>query len=740
MSVTVTPSSETVATTQDRPAGRATKALFVVLGLILAGYLASLVIRSAGSSNTLVDGWGVSTFEMVASLLVVWRGLTNQRDRAFGLWLGIGMAFWAAGDFAMTFETLNGASPSDLSFANWLWFGFFPLSYIGCMVLMRRDVRRFTTANYLDAVIGCLVTGALFTAFAFSAIESADGSGTAFTVVNVIYPIGDLLLLFVVGIPIKLLPPGTRSRWYLIALACISNAAGDISALFPNIQSTHIGYVLNCDAWPMSLYLIAAAIWLAPSRTDAPQQDNSNGFSIPTIAGSLALLVLFVVSFSGSSQAAVVFASATLLAAGIRFGIALRRMRSLTEERHRELEDGQAQLAAAAEAEQESSRALQRTVDELDVRQKELADAAIAEQESKEALQRTVEELDVRQRELADAAELAQASKEALNATARRYSEFASKVADGDLTATLDVEDGELSELAVSLNRMVESLADISRGMKSGVVDMGSSTADILAAVRDHTESAARQSSSIEQVSITVDALGESAGLISDKADEVARRARESLLVSNEGTRAVQEIAQVMDDIQSRVDGIAGDITTLSERTRQIADITATVNGLAEASNLLSLNATIEAARAGEHGRAFGVVAEEVRNLAEQSRAATGQVEAILADIQVATAAAVRASEQGRAVVSQGLELTSKAGEGIESLSETIKAASASAEDIAASVQQQSAGMTQISGAIKEINVGTGHFVDGARQSQSAAENLNDLSGRLAALAERYRT
>ncbi len=47
--------------------------------------------------------------------------------------------------------------------------------------------------------------------------------------------------------------------------------------------------------------------------------------------------------------------------------------------------------------------------------------------------------------------------------------------------------------------------------------------------------------------------------------------------------------------------------------------------------------------------------------------------------------------------------------------------------------------MTEIASATKDINSGTGHFVAGARRSRSAAENLDELSSKLAALAGRYR-
>ena len=194
-----------------------------------------------------------------------------------------------------------------------------------------------------------------------------------------------------------------------------------------------------------------------------------------------------------------------------------------------------------------------------------------------------------------------------------------------------------------------------------------------------------------------------------------------------------------MEDIRERVDAIARDIVTLSERTQQIGEITATVNGLADRSNLLALNASIEAARAGEHGKGFAVVAEEVRKLAEQSKAATAQVESILGDVQRATSAAVTASQEGTKVVEQGLELTARAGEGIRSLSDTIQESYAAAQQIAASAQQQSVGVEQIAASMNNVNEGTSQFLEGAHQSQMAAETLNELAGQLAALTERYR-
>jgi methyl-accepting chemotaxis protein len=669
----------TVSRTRTRAMGGGIKVVYWFLGLVLVGYAVSLVVRANGASTTLIDGWGTATFELVASALVLIRAAVSPQDRRFCLWLGAGMSLWAIGDFAMTYESIHNANPPTPVLANYLWVGFFPVAYVGVMLLMRQEVRKFTAANYLDGVVATLACAAAFAAFAFGVIQRAAGDDSVTVAWNLIYPVGDVLLMVLTLAAAALVPPGRRTPWLLMAAAGLANAIGDVCALFGNgIGGTHFGYFWNSVAWPASLFLFSLSAWLVSRRSaESELKGTSSGFLIPGVAAGLALLILFVGTIDHINQIALGLATATLVAAGVRFGLALMRLRALTDERHQEL-----------------------------------AKSAQHERDSREALQAAV----------------------------RDYSEFAARVADGDLRATVNANGSEdLRGLSESLNSMVEGLAQISGHIQAGVQDIGASTGEILASVNRHTESASLQSAAINQTSSTVNELRVAAEDTAKLASEVADRANDSLQVSNAASDAVAAIATAMEEIRERVDAIARDIVTLSDRTQQIGEITATVNGLADRSKLLALNASIEAARAGEHGRGFAVVAEEVTKLAEQSKAATAQVEAILGDVETATSAAVSASREGTTVVERGLELTGRAGDGIRSLSDTINEAFAAAQQIAASAHQQSVGIEQISQAMNHVNDGTAQFVEGAHQSQMAAEQLNQLSVQLAAVTERYR-
>jgi methyl-accepting chemotaxis protein len=322
----------------------------------------------------------------------------------------------------------------------------------------------------------------------------------------------------------------------------------------------------------------------------------------------------------------------------------------------------------------------------------------------------------------------------------REYSAFAGRVAGGDLTARVHAGGApELAELSRHLNDMAANLRHLSTEVRGGAQGVGTAATEILVTVSEQGSSLTEQSAAISQTSATAEELRAAAEHTAGRAREVAERAQAASKASDEGTEVVEGIVAGMEEIRERVEAIAKDILALSEQTQQIGEITATVDDLAEQSNLLALNATIEAARAGEQGRGFAVVAAEVRNLAELSRQGTGQVRAILSDIQRATNEAVLATEQGIKVVERGRGRAQRAGEVIGQLGDTVRDTAQAAQQIAASAHEQQVAVEQIAVAMREINQATSQFVTGASDSRSAAEGLSGLARELQHLTERYR-
>ena len=271
----------------------------------------------------------------------------------------------------------------------------------------------------------------------------------------------------------------------------------------------------------------------------------------------------------------------------------------------------------------------------------------------------------------------------------------------------------------------------ITRELRENIAQVSSSSAEILATTSQVASSAAETAAAVSETTATVEEVKQTAQHASQKAKYVSDSAQKASNVSQAGRRSVEEALHVMHRIREQMGSIAESIVQLSEQSHAIGQIIATVNDLAEQSNLLAVNAAIEAARAGEQGKSFGVVAHEIRSLAEQSKQATGQVRTILGDIQKATNVAVLATEQGNKAVEAGVKQSSETDEAIRLLSASINEAAQAATQIAASSHQQMVGMDQVAVAMNNIKEASEQNVAGTRQAELAAQGLHQMGVRL---------
>lgn len=322
----------------------------------------------------------------------------------------------------------------------------------------------------------------------------------------------------------------------------------------------------------------------------------------------------------------------------------------------------------------------------------------------------------------------------------QEYTDFSGQVAGGNLTTQLAQRtEDELGFLSHHLNSMVESLAELAREVKLASDDVAAGAAEILETVNQQTATAHEQASSISQVTTRMEVVRSASEQVAARAHDLAQKAETSLRVSHEGTEAVRAIVNGMADIRRKVKAIAQDILNLTEKMKLIGEITATVNDLADQSNLLALNAAIEAARAGEQGKGFAVVANEVRVLAEQSKQATARVRTILEEIQKATDTAVLVTESGDKEVENGMVLAHRAGDIILQLATTVKEASHVSHEILKAAYQQNNATEETLRAMQEINQSTSEAVDAGQQSEAVAERLNELTRHLKSITEQYR-
>ncbi len=270
--------------------------------------------------------------------------------------------------------------------------------------------------------------------------------------------------------------------------------------------------------------------------------------------------------------------------------------------------------------------------------------------------------------------------------------------------------------------------------LREAVNQLTSGSAELLASTTQQAAGAQEQAAAVAQTVTTVNQVTQTAEQSAQRARGVTEAAGRALEVGKAGRRAVDESVAATVAVRERVETTAEDILALAERAQAIGEIIATVNDIAEQTNVLALNAAIEASRAGEHGRGFAVVAGEVRSLAEQSKRATAQVRQILGEIQKATNAAVLSTEEVTRGVQAALKVTEQAGQTIAALAETLTDSARATGQIAASAGQQATGMTQIHQAMQNIDQVARQNASATRQAAQVAESLNTLAGRLRGL------
>ena len=286
---------------------------------------------------------------------------------------------------------------------------------------------------------------------------------------------------------------------------------------------------------------------------------------------------------------------------------------------------------------------------------------------------------------------------------------------------------------------MFRMLRKIIGQLNKSIEVLGESTTNILSTVTEVSTGATETATAIAETTTTIEEVRQTAQLSSEKANLVSESSQKAANIAFKGKESVLETIEGMKKISQQMMLITESVIKLSEQSRTISEITTTVSDIADQSNLLAVNAAIEAAKAGEQGRGFAVVAQEIRSLAEQSKQSTAQVKEILNDIQKSVTLAVQATESGNSVVETGSILSAQSGEVIQLMTDSVNEAAQAAMQISASSQQQKAGMEQLVPAMENIKIASEQSLIGNKQTQKAAQALDELGKNLKLLIEYYK-
>lgn len=237
-------------------------------------------------------------------------------------------------------------------------------------------------------------------------------------------------------------------------------------------------------------------------------------------------------------------------------------------------------------------------------------------------------------------------------------------------------------------------------------------------------------------------AAGARASAVSDDAAQAAAKHRQEI----EG--AVDRLIHV----QSFVAESSRSVTALGATTARIRTFLASIQEIAELTNVIALNASIEAHRAGESGRGFAVVAEEIRQLAMQSAEAGADASRLVSDMSRGVSGISTQMARGEQLVADVGELsadtaqaldaivaaTHEAGHHARAIAESEAAHDAASRQLSAQIRQLADAALRTRGQTEALAREAGEATKGQAELESAIAELERVSGQLRNIARHF--
>jgi len=296
---------------------------------------------------------------------------------------------------------------------------------------------------------------------------------------------------------------------------------------------------------------------------------------------------------------------------------------------------------------------------------------------------------------------------DSLNNYISEMSNMLSALASGNLTVNISRDYvGSFSEIKRSIN-------NISKTLNKTMSEIHSATDQVLSGVRQISQSAMDLASGSQAQASSVQELNASIDLISQQTRSNAENAETANELSHKSTSNAKEGNEAMKQMLDAMLAIRDSSGSISRIIRVIQDI-------AFQTNLLSLNAAVEAARAGQHGLGFGVVAEEVRNLASRSQDAASETTELIQN-------SINRVESGSAIAETTAHCLNTIVKNANNIMNVINSISLASHEQADAIDQISHGLQQISNVVQSNSAVSEETAAAAQELSSQADLLQGL-------------
>ena len=206
-----------------------------------------------------------------------------------------------------------------------------------------------------------------------------------------------------------------------------------------------------------------------------------------------------------------------------------------------------------------------------------------------------------------------------------------------------------ISKIRYEADSLKETIA-----MSSGLAKTSSEgTMQITQSMNGLSQSTENMAESVQEINENVISMGEMVEGIVDNTVHLNNSSKKMLTANKEASECINNMEESSEKSLAAIENISTKVIATNESIQKIDEMMDLITNIAEQTNLLALNASIEAARAGEAGRGFGVVAEEIKNLAEQSNQSADKIRDVVNQISLQSNECVRESKNVKDIIDE---------------------------------------------------------------------------------------
>lgn len=282
----------------------------------------------------------------------------------------------------------------------------------------------------------------------------------------------------------------------------------------------------------------------------------------------------------------------------------------------------------------------------------------------------------------------------------------------------------ETAVLARRFNAILDTIQHLVKQTGSRALAVGGAAQQVDQVARSISKTARSQLQVLDNASVAVSHMAESAETIAANSARAAAAARDGEASVNQGELVVDRTVGSVSALGGRLRQAATSLQELASSSRGITAILDVIRGIADQTNLLALNAAIEAARAGEHGRGFAVVADEVRALAQRTQQSTTQIQQLLDRLAQGTSLVVHDMERSLAQSDEAVALSDATRTVFENVSQAVRIINDMNAQIAAASVTQHQASRSLHGDIGEVCAAAIRVLETADAASSHSDGL----------------